>query len=106
MALYIINPVNGHTIATWHVGEPVPKKLITMRVITFQADGNELEAIKSAMIQSLSPFADSGANPSCCGYYPECDCETDEGPVRTVRIPSTCNKTARCCFQKDCDCSR
>jgi hypothetical protein len=31
----------------WHVGEPVPKNL--GRVVTFQADGNELELILDAM---------------------------------------------------------
>jgi hypothetical protein len=41
MALYI----NYKT--EWHVGEPIPENL--GRVVTFQADGDELEMIYAAM---------------------------------------------------------
>lgn len=43
--------VNGtDDVQRWHVGEPLPE--ITHRVVTFQADGDELEMIVAAMIRT------------------------------------------------------
>lgn len=42
-------------VTEWHVGEPIPE--VTARVVTFQADSEELEviltAIKSASKESI-----------------------------------------------------
>jgi len=43
--LYIITQTNKES--TWHIGEPFPA--VTGRVITFQADGDELELILNAL---------------------------------------------------------
>jgi len=43
--LYIKDDEVGNT--EWHVGDPVPE--IKSRVVTFQADGHELELILSAL---------------------------------------------------------
>ena len=44
--LYITTK-KGTIVLEWHVGEPVPANL--PRVVTFQADGDELELILHAM---------------------------------------------------------
>jgi hypothetical protein len=38
----------------WHVGNPMPE--ITSRVVTFQADGHELEMILAAMRKTNAPL--------------------------------------------------
>ena len=48
--LYIKNAVGGQE---WHVGEPLPK--VIGRVVTFQADGDELDFI----IQALQKYKQS-----------------------------------------------
>lgn len=54
--LYINEMHNGTSSqSTWHIGEPMPYISPASRVITFQADGNELdvilEAIRSAALK-------------------------------------------------------
>ena len=36
-------------IGEWHVGEPLPKVPMGVRVLHFQTDGHELECLLSAM---------------------------------------------------------
>lgn len=53
MALYIQTTTHYPKAATktaqWHVGEAIPTLVYERRVVTFQADGDELDLILSAM---------------------------------------------------------
>lgn len=53
--LYIEQHTTGNSIKnTWHISEPVPQIDNETRVITFQADGDELNLILNAMRRSRS----------------------------------------------------
>ena len=47
----------GDNWTEWHVGEPLPE--LRSRVITFQADGHELDMIQRAMHATWRPVVDS-----------------------------------------------
>lgn len=44
-----VGGVRNHKTIEWHVGQPVPSFPERTRVLTFQADGHELELILAAM---------------------------------------------------------
>jgi len=52
---------NGGNVQ-WHVGMPVPPEALNQRVVTFQADGDELSLFLSAMkgTQRETPQGESG----------------------------------------------
>lgn len=39
----------------WHVGDPTPSVLANQRVVTFQADGHELDVILKALERTREP---------------------------------------------------
>jgi hypothetical protein len=46
--LYILDE-QGKALAQWHIGEPLP--IVAGRVVTIQADGDELDIIIDALEQ-------------------------------------------------------
>lgn len=48
--------------ANWHVGETLP--IITARVVTFQADGDELEVILAALKATVKTAQSFDFNPN------------------------------------------
>lgn len=52
MAMFVTKTSNTKEYSEWHVGEPLPWHILRNRIITFQADGDELELIIRAMEQT------------------------------------------------------